>query len=107
MTLNRIQEERDRRISNGHIHCTIHKLEQLYIGLGYKFDRSMDCRGNASYVTCPYAGISYPALTLYPIQIDNGLSAWNVDARRDDNFKAMQAMRNTHFAVSPNAIVEV
>lgn len=106
--MNRVQDEIDYRIQHGQTRCTIHGLEQLYRALGYRFDRSLDCRGAASYMTGPRAGISYPCLTLYPVQIDNGLSAFHVDARRDAQFLALQTMRNTHFAVcAQGAIVEV
>ena len=97
--MNRLQDEIDRRVRDGQTRCTIHTLEKRYIALGYRFDRSCDCRSNARYMSGPYAGESYPCLALYPVQVDNDMSAFNVDARRDTNFTAMQTLRNTHFAV--------
>ena len=106
--MNRLQDEIDRRVSDGQTRCTIHTLETHYKAVGYRFDRSCDCRSNARYMSGPYAGESYPCLALYPVQIDNGVSAFNVEARRDTNFEAMQALRRTHFAVcAKGAIAEV
>ena len=83
------------------------ELRTRYAQLGYRFDRRMDCRAPATYLTGPWAGTSYPCLALYPVQSDNGLSAWNIDARRDENFQAMQQLRHAVFSVSAGQIAEV
>jgi hypothetical protein len=67
----------------------------------------MACKSLARYMTGPYAGETYPANSWCPIQADNGLSAFNVDARRDANFKALQKLRNDIFAVYAGFIIEV
>ncbi len=81
----------------------IHRYEEL----GYTFDRSMDCTSLAQWLTGPRAGEHYPVRSLYPIQQDNGVSAWNVEARRDENFHAMQRLRGEIFAVQAGRIIEV
>lgn len=92
-------------LQNGCQHVSIHQLTLAIKELGYKFDRRMDCRGNARYITGPRAGSSYPTLNLYTVQIDDGKSAFHFESRRDDNFNAFQALRSKYFAVSKNAIV--
>jgi hypothetical protein len=104
--MNRIQDEIDRKVAEGKKRCTIAKLESLYNDLGYGFARSHDCRSIAQHITGPYAGASYPVLTLYIIQLDNRQSAFHIESRRDSNFEAMQQLRKTYFAVAPSHIVE-
>lgn len=76
------------------------ELEEKIRPLGYRFDRSMDCKTLSRYMTGERAGQSYPCHALKPVQIDNGLGYANVDARRDANFGALKVQRDTHFAVS-------
>ena len=90
--------ELEYRQSIGQRHVSLEKLIEEYAALGYRFDRSMDCIGRAEHLTGPMAGTSYVANSLYPVQIDNGLSAWHVDARRDTNYTKLQALRNEIFA---------
>ena len=78
-----------------------------YAELGYTFDRSMDCTSLAQWMSGPRAGEHYPVRSLYPIQADNGISAWNTEARRDARFQAMQKLRGEIFAVQAGRIIEV
>lgn len=82
-------------------------LAAKYAALGYTLDRSMDARSMARYVTGPHAGLSYPCVTTGLRESDTGRSAWHVDARRDDNFKAMQRLRGEVVAISRGALLEV
>jgi hypothetical protein len=75
--------------------------------LGYKVDRTMDCRAPARYLTGERAGRSYPNCNTGLKEADTGLSAFHYQARRDDRFDAMQRLRNEVFAVSRGAILEV
>ena len=102
-----LQNEVAFRLSAGDNHVTLAELTRLYADLGYWFDDAMACTCNVKYLTGDRAGESYPCKTLYPIEIDTGLSAWNVEARRDLNFNAMQSLRDTHFATSSRFIIEV
>ncbi|GHE75994.1 hypothetical protein GCM10019059_39180 [Camelimonas fluminis] len=71
--------------------------------LGYRLDRSLDCRSTSRYL---YSGRTYPCCTTGVREADTGLSAFNCDARRDANFRAMQELRGSVFAVSRGAILE-
>ena len=78
-----------------------------YAAIGYTFDRKDDVRSIARHMTGEQAGQSYPYLGLYPVQADDRVSAWNVDARRDNNYQAFRTLRNSLFAVVQGRIVEV
>lgn len=107
MRTEQLTAEIARRIASGMEQLSMEQLQARFAALGYRFDRSCDCKGMARYMSGEYAGHAYPALTLYPVQADNGLSAWNAEARRDSQFQAMQRLRKQLFAVSRGAIVEV
>ena len=81
----------------GCIKVTIQDLEIMVNEVGYKFLRSMDCRALAKDMN---SGERYPNLTLYPIQIDDKKSAWHFEARRDQNFEQLKAIRSKYFAVT-------
>lgn len=75
---------------------TISELQSMVNEVGYTFDRCMDCRGMTQDMT---SGETYPNLTLYPIQADDKKSAWHFEARRDQNYERLQAIRDKYFAV--------
>ena len=100
-------EECEHRKSTGQTQVSFKAFKQAYEELGYIFDRSCDVRSIARYVTGERAGKSYPYLGLYPLQKDNRLSAWNVDARRDENYNAFRVLRGSIFAIVQNRIVEL
>lgn len=102
-----LHDELARRYERGHSPVSMEELAARYAQLGYRFDRSLDCRAPAIHLTGPWAGTSYPCLALYPVQSDNGLSAWHIDARRDENFHALQQLRNTLFSVSAGHLVDI
>ena len=96
------------RRASGMPEFTLAELMGKLRGLGYKLDRSMDCKGNSTYQTGIRAGKSYPCTTLYILESDTGLSAFNVNARRDEKFKALQELRfNGAFVVGKNTILEI
>lgn len=101
-----IQEEIVARVAQGDERLTVEALGARYAALGYELDRSMDCRAPSRYLTGPRAGFSYPACTTGIRERDTGLSAFNVDARRDDKFLAMMELRRTAFAVTSGAVLE-
>ena len=72
---------------------TLITIKQQLRDLGYTLDRSLDCRGTARVMTGPRAGKSYPSLSTGIKEADTGLSAFNVGARRDANFAALQTLR--------------
>ena len=69
----------------------------------------MDCRGTSRYLTGEFAGLSYPVNTTGVKESDTGLSAFNVNARRDANFKELQRLRFEEelYAVVRGRILEV
>lgn len=100
-------DEATRRIAYGARRVSVAQFKAEFAALGYRFDASMACKSLARYVSGPCAGETYPANSWYPIQADDGLSAFHVDARRDENFKAMQVLRGEIFAVHAGYIIEV
>ena len=95
------------RLSQGYRQVSFEQFKAEYAAIGYTFDRSGDVRSIARYVTGEQAGQSYPYLGLYPVQSDDKVSAWNVNARRDENYKALKVLRNSLFAIVQGRIVEV
>lgn len=95
------------RLAQGDRQVSFEQFKAEYAAIGYTFDRTCDVRSITRYMTGERAGQSYPYLGLYPIQTDNRLSAWHVDARRDDNYQAFKVLRNSLFAVIQGRIVEV
>mgnify|MGYP000432121308 CR=1 FL=1 len=95
------------RLAQGWRQVPFEQFKAEYAAIGYTFDRSCDVRSIARYMTGEQAGQSYPYLGLYPVQADDKVSVWNVDARRDAKYEAFRALRNSVFAVSRGRIVEV
>jgi len=95
------------RLAQGYRQVSFEQYKAEYAAIGYTFDRKDDVRSIGRYMTGERAGHSYSYLGLYPIQMDNRLSAWNVDARRDDNYEAFKVLRNSLFSVAQGRIVEV
>ena len=95
------------RLSQGWRQVSFEQFKAEYAAIGYTFDRSSDVRSIARYMAGEQAGQSYPYLGLYPVQADDKVSAWNVNARRDANYEAFKALRNSLFAVVQGRIVEV
>lgn len=86
---------------------SIAEFGRRFAALGYTVDRSMDCRAPAKYLTGPLAGESYLCCTTGINEADTGLSAFHYQARREDNFRKMQELRNSICAISRGAILEV
>lgn len=101
-----LKAEINDRLLNGSRQLTIGQLNDAVRAIGYKFDRLNDCRSVARWITGHRAGCTYPVCMLYIVQCDDGKSAFHVEARRDEKFEALQALRGTIFAVSRNALVE-
>ena len=95
------------RLAHGWKQVSFEQFKAVYAAIGYTFDRSSDVRSIARHMTGEQAGQSYPYLGLYPVQADDRVSVWNVDARRDTNYEAFRALRNSLFAVVQGRIVEV
>lgn len=98
-----VKIEADHLIAEGLRQVTLATMKEELAQLGYRLDRSMDCASIATHMTGDRTGDRYPALALYPREMDSGLSAWNVDARRDANYKRLQQYRLDVFAIVRNA----
>jgi hypothetical protein len=99
--------ERQCRLAEGSRQLTLAAMEAEFGDLGYRFDRSRDCRGSALHLTGARAGLRYPCVGLYPVQADDRRSAWHWQARSDSRFQRLQALRVEIFAVHRNCIYEV
>ncbi len=100
-----LQTEIAFRVANGERLVTVKQFAREFAALGYTLDRTMDCRAPSRYLE---TGRSYPCCTTSVKESDTGISAWHyLNARRDANFKAMQALRSKIFAISLGAILEV
>lgn len=99
--------EVQRRLKAGDRQLTVEQIAEELRLLGYKMDRSMDARCQAKIMTGPAAGESYPCCTTYLKEADTGLSAFNVNARRDANFRALQQLRREVFAVVRGYVFEL
>jgi hypothetical protein len=109
MTGQGLKAEVAARLAAGKRRITMAVLLRRLAALGYAADRTNDCRAPSCWITGPRAGSSYPALTLYIVERDSGLSFCNVGARRDANFTRLQEMRlnGDSFALSRGALVEL
>lgn len=85
---------------------SIEEFTCAFAELGYKIDRSLDCRFHTFHLSGDRKGLKYPCITTRVKEADTGLSAFHVDARRDSNFQAMQLLRNKVFCVTQDAILQ-
>ena len=95
------------RLAQGYRQVSFEQFKAEYAAIGYTFDRKDDVRSIGRYMTGERAGQSYPYLGLYPVQADDKVSAWNVNARRDTNYESFRALRNSLFTVVQGRIVEI
>ena len=101
-----LQQEIARREAAGCERLSVSGMAERFALLGYRLDRSLDCHGVARLTTSDGETLSYPCVTTGVKERDSGLSAFNVDARRDHAFRAMQELRQTVYAVTRGAILE-
>lgn len=94
------------RLKLGQHQQTLAQFSNAIRAIGYRFDRRFDCRSLPRYMTGERAGHSYPALSLKPVQTDNGMAWSHFEARRDANYKALMQLRESVFAVVGGAIAE-
>ena len=93
--------------ANEFIHLPLSEFYTAFERLGYKIDRSMDSYSVNKFMTGEYAGESYLAINTGIKEKDTGRSAFHIDSRRDDNFRAMQELRGKICAVINDKILEV
>jgi len=107
--VNNLERELQHRREAGNSPSTVAGINAALLAIGYRLDRSMDCLSMNRHVTGDYAGASYPAINVYPVEADTGMSACHVDARRDANFCELQRIRYEEelFAVVRGRILEI
>ena len=105
----RLQQEIHRRTEHGFPPMSVAELNQALRGIGYRLDRSAACAYNAKYLTGEHAGQTYPCISTRVVEAETGMSFAHVDARRDNNFQALQLMRfeESHYAVVNKAILTI
>ena len=91
------------RINSGCEILTIPQFVARFAALGYRVNRSMDCRSTARYLD---NGRTYPACSTGMDEADTGRSAYHFESRRGSRFEAMQALRGQVFSISRGAILE-
>ena len=91
------------------VEFTLSSLSSELKRLGYRLDRSMDCKAISTWRTGERAGKSFPCISTGIKEIDTGKSAFHFEARRDKNFEALQAMRyeGTFVAMRNGYILEL
>ena len=104
---NGLSVELAHRKSVGKHPVTVNQMEATLNAIGYTLDRNKDCYSQDRYIAGDRAGESFPAINTGVKEFDTGLSAWNVDARRDNNFKALQELRESLFAVVRGKILQI
>ena len=70
--------------------------ESKLAAIGYYLDRTMDAKSTHTGLTDFIKNHSWKGLSLYPRQADNKVGAFNIEARRDDNYRAMTDIRNNY-----------
>jgi hypothetical protein len=104
-----LERELEARAADGLYPSTIKHISSVLALIGYKLDRSDDCRHTARYMTGPRAGESYPCITTGLTEIDTGARYAHFASRRDANFERLQELRRagTLFAVVRGAILDL
>ena len=97
------------RASRGFHPVPVGVMNATLNAIGYELNRARDCYSNNRYMSRPRAGQSYPAINTGVREMDTKLEFCNVDARRDANFKTLQAWRGecSLFAVVRGCILEL
>lgn len=104
-----LKEELEFRASKGQFPVKLESMKVFLKSIGYRLDRSADCRSISRWMSGPRAGKSYPACTTGVVEIDTRLSFAHVNARRDANFRSLQEARFSGdlFAVVGNYVLEI
>lgn len=88
-----LADELAARAATGWHPVTLDEIKRQLHEIGYRLDRTLDCRSTAQILTGPRAGKTYPSLTTGIDEADTGRSAFHFEARRDANFRTLQNLR--------------
>ena len=107
--MNSLEIELAARAALGQRPTTVAHIGAVLGALGYRLDRSMDCKSLARYMQGPRTGQSYPVITTGIKEADTGRSFVHFESRRNDNFKKLQELRFNQelFAVVRGHILEI
>lgn len=91
-----LTREIETSLAAGMERLTLAQVDARLKALGYRRELDMRAAGVARNLT---TGNMYPSVSFGIAEVDTGMSAFHFKARRDANFKALQAMRYNTFAV--------
>lgn len=92
------------RATQGLYPVPVREFEERLQAIGYRRDRSKECRSMARYVSGPRDGASYPSCDTTPVEIESGLRFCNVDADRGARYQALKDLRDM-FAVTRDGFI--
>lgn len=92
----------DNEIASGRRYLRLDELEMELRRIGYRLDDDSRAYCRARWMTGEMAGRTYDCCTIGVAQLDNGLSFANIEARRDDNFRTLQTLRQEVFSLARN-----
>lgn len=101
-----LQQEIQDRLQAGQVQITLKQLEEMIGEVGYQLDRRFDCKTIAKIMSGPRTGSRYPVMSVKPVQMDDGRSFSHVEARRDQGFDRLIAIRRKYFAVVDDHLAE-
>lgn len=101
-----LHKEIQDRLQAGQVQIPFKQLEELIGTVGYRFDRRFECKTVARILSGPRAGSRYPVLSIKPVQADDGRAFSHVEARRDQRFDQLIAIRRKYFAVVDGHLAE-
>ena len=104
--MNSVLEETKNLIGDGLLFISMPEVVKKLSGLGYCFDRALDCNSVARRMTGPRAGQSYPVKTLYIKHKATGLSWASVDIVRDENWQKVKSFRKNYFSSNKARVIE-
>jgi hypothetical protein len=97
-----LQAERKAMLAAGMEELSKDELLNRLDRLGYKISAA----GSFSYFNGGNAN-RFPARSIYLIEKDSKLSFANINARRDQNFEALQQLRKSSFAIVAGRLYEL
>lgn len=90
-----------RRLARGWELLSVLEFTRRFEQLGYRPDRTLDCKQIDRSGNPPY-----PLIVTGLLELKTGRSAYHFEGTRDDNFTAAQALRHKIFSVTRGHILE-
>jgi hypothetical protein len=99
-----LDAEVKRLVEYGAERLSVKEYTRRWNAAGFRFDHSCTIRQFARYVSGPFAGESWPEMTLYPVHKTTGLSAYHFQLPESECAK-VKALRLSIFAVSRDGYI--